>query len=61
MTKYEEKLALDNKSQIELLTRLWNVEEMIENGESSKVLKEIVLLAEDVRYSAIIDKLEIFK
>ena len=61
MVKYEEKLALDNKSQIELLTRLWNIEEMIENGESSKVLKEIVLLAEDVRYSAIIDKLEIFK
>ena len=59
MANYEEKLVLDNKSQIELLSRLWNIEEMVELGEEIQAIREIQLLVEDVRYSAIARKIKI--
>ena len=59
MANYEEKLVLDNKSQIELLSRLWNIEEMVELGEEISAIREIQLLVEDVRYSAIARKIKI--
>ena len=59
MANYEEKLVLDNKSQVELLSRLWNIEEMVELGEEISAIREIQLLVEDVRYSAIARKIKI--
>jgi len=55
------KLALDSETHLNLLTRLWNIEEMIELGEEVEAHKEVQKLIEEVRYSDIIVSYELMK
>lgn len=57
----KKKLALDAQSHLELLVRLFNIEEILENGMYGEVSKELTSLIEDVRYSEIIESYEIMK
>ena len=53
------KLALDPKTHLNLLTRLWAIETMIELGEEVK--EEVQKLIEEVRYSDIIESYELME
>jgi len=55
------KLALDSETHLNLLTRLWNIEEMIELGEEVEAHKEVQKLIEEVRYSDIVVSYELMK
>jgi hypothetical protein len=54
------KLALDNYSELKLLTDLWNIEEMVEQDKKKKALKAIKKLIEEIRFSEIIDSYTLF-
>jgi hypothetical protein len=54
------KLALDNYSELKLLTDLWNIEEMVEQDKKKKALKAIKKLIEEIRFSEIIDTYTLF-
>ena len=55
------KLALDSETHLNLLTRLWNIEEMIELGEEVVAHKEVQKLIEEVRFSDIVVSYELMK
>jgi len=57
----KKKLALDSETHLNLLTRLWNIEEMIELGEEVEAHKEVQKLIEEVRYSDIVVSYELMK
>jgi len=61
MSKERKKLALDSETHLNLLTRLWNIEEMIELGEEVEAHKEVQKLIEEVRYSDIVVSYELMK
>ena len=61
MSKERKKLALDSETHLNLLTRLWNIEEMIELGEEVEAHKEVQKLIEKVRYSDIVVSYELMK
>ena len=61
MTKYKEKLALDSQTHLNLLTDLFNVEEMMEQEENVEALKVIKKLIDEVRYSAIIEDFKLME
>ena len=61
MSKERKKLALDSETHLDLLTRLWNIEEMIELGEEVEAHKEVQKLIEEVRYSDIVVSYELMK
>ena len=54
------KLALDNSSELKLLTDLWNIEEMAERGNLDAVKELLATLIEEVRYSEIIESYKTF-
>jgi hypothetical protein len=54
------KLALDNYSELKLLTDLWNIEEMVEQDKKKKALKAIQELIQEIRFSEIIDTYTLF-
>ena len=56
----ENKLALDNYSELKLLTDIWKIEELVEEGSSKKALKKIKKLVDEIRFSEIIDSYTLF-
>ena len=56
----ESKLALDSYSELKLLTDVWNIEELVEEGNTKKALKKIKKLVQEIRYSEIIDTYTLF-
>ena len=56
----ENKLALDSYSELKLLTDVWKIEELVEEGSSKKALKKIKKLVEEIRFSEIIDSYTLF-
>jgi len=56
----ENKLALDSYSELKLLTDIWKIEELVEEGNTKKALKKIRKLVEEIRFSEIIDSYTLF-
>jgi hypothetical protein len=54
-------IALDAEAHLHLLTRLWNIKEMIELGEEVVAHKEVKKLIKEVRYSDIVVSYELMK
>lgn len=57
----KKKLALDAQSHLELLVRLFNIEEVLENGMYGEASKELTSLIEDVRFSEVIESYELME
>lgn len=57
----KKKLALDSESHLHLLTRLFDIEAMIEPGEDIVLDRALEKLIEEVRYSEIIVSYELMK
>ena len=55
------KIALDSKSYSQLLTRLFDIEVMIEPGGDIVLDRALAKLIEEVRYSDIIESYELMK
>ena len=61
MVREEKKLALDSKSHLELLVRLFKIEEKFIKEEYEEVGKELEKLINDVRYSEVIESYELME
>ena len=61
MSKERKKIALDSEAHLHLLTRLFDIEAMIEPGEDIVLDRALEKLIEEVRYSEIIVSYELMK